>query len=215
MLLFRGTSWVFAAVVLCALLHAYPAEATITWYIGDEAGFNAAIVGVPPCFIDFEDLNDGDPITDQYPCVNFSSPYGISASAHGYGPPAIDTLCAAVGYDPVSAPYANWTFTFPEPVWGTSLWIGDINFFPGQTELSVFDADSNLLGSGLVGRQGNWSYVGLLSDAMDIWRIEFQAMPNGVDPADAQAFDSVTVVPDPATLSLLLLGSVVALKRRR
>ncbi|HUW81405.1 MAG TPA: PEP-CTERM sorting domain-containing protein [Phycisphaerae bacterium] len=215
MFVFRGTSWVFAAVVLCALLHAYPAEATITWYIGDKPGFDAAVVGLPQCFIDFEDpgLNVGDPITDQYPCVEFSSPYGIAASDHGYGPPAIDTLCAAVGYDPVSAPYAAWTFTFPEPVWGTSLWIGDINFFPGQTELSVFDAASNLLGSGIVTRQGDWSFVGLLSDTKDILRIDFQASSG--DPGDAQAFDNVTVVPEPATLCLLALGGLAAIRRKR
>jgi len=188
---------------------------TITWYIGDEPGFEGAIGGLPTHpLIDFEDLGEGDPITAQYcPPVEFSSPYGIVASDHGYGPPAIDTLCAAVGYDEVTAPYAEWTFTFPEPVWGTSLWISDINFAAGRTDISVFDADSNPLGSGAVTRQGDWSYVGLLSDAMDISRIEFQAFSN--DPGDAQAFDNVTVVPDPATLSLLLFGGVVALKRRR
>jgi len=208
---------ILTAIVLATLVHSYPAEATITWYIGDEPGFDGAVAGLPQCFIDFDDdgLSEGDPISDQYPCVEFSSPYGIVASEDGHGAGAIGTLCAKVEIDYTNGPYSAWTFTFPGPVWGTSLWIGDINFYGAENQISVFDADSNLLGSGLVGRQGNWSYVGLLSDAMDIWRIEFQAMPNGVDPADAQAFDSVTVVPDPATLSLLLLGSVVALKRRR
>jgi len=117
-----------------------------------------------------------------------------------------------VGYDPDYAPYATWTFSFPVPVWGTSLWISDLNFNAGRTDVSVFDADSNLLGSGVVTRQGDWSFVGLLSDVADIARIEFQASSN--DPGDAQAFDNVTVVPEPGTLLLLGLACL-ALRRRR
>ena len=81
-----------------------------------------------------------------------------------------------------------------------------------STDISVFDPDSNLLASFSELRQGDYSYIAMLSDSMNVGRIEFQAAGGG---PDAQAFDNVTIaLPEPAAALLLGVGGVFLLRRR-
>ncbi len=216
-------SLLLIAIAVGTLSHPYAAEAAIVNYSGDEAGFQTAIAGLPQQpVIDFEDLTEGEIITNQYlpKSVLFSTipGYPIVASPNGAGAPPHDgQLCANV--DPSPANYSEFTFTFPQPVLGTSLWVLDKNY-RYSVDVSIFDGDSNQIGffsiGGDLGYQVEY-FLGFLSDSANIARVDFAAVPQPghVDPRDQLGFDTVTVVPEPATLSLLLFGGLVALKRRR
>ncbi len=184
-----------ATVAFFVWLQTGDAEATITNYSGNESAFNTAIVGLPVTSIDFDDLSQGEVIDDQYaPALLVSAPPPLVAwaSVDAHGEPAIGDFCAEVTYGGSGSPYSQWTFTFPTPVRGLSLWIASINPDGGHTDISVFDSQGGLLAEFTEFRQDDWSYIALLSDAYDIARVDFSA--GAGEPADGQGFDSVTIV---------------------
>jgi len=215
-----GQLGVVAVVWVCVLVN--PAHAAITNYSGDELGFEAAIAGLSWSWVDFEDgrVALGDPIDNQYAAENilFSSPFGITANSNGAGTPALGTLCADVGRDD---DYSEWAFTLPDPVWGVSFVMLDVNNSGGYTDISVFDPDGNMVGSFTQSKTDTptdpfdaYDYIALVSDSRNIGRIEFRA--GALDAQDARGFDNVKIVPEPAALALLLFGgTVVSIRRRR
>ena len=219
-IMFRKPTLLLALVVLCTLLCQRYADATCTDYRGNEAGFNAAIAGLSKTLIDFDDgsVSEGHLITSQYASQNaiFSTltGEGIFAEREAYGPLAYSPpLCAKVSnLDPSTGEeiHSSFTIDFAEPVWGTSFYVLDINTSQ-HVDFQVFDDNSQELNSYDVPRQGDYSYLAVLSDSKNIGSVIVTCDLLG----DGIGFDDVTVVPEPATLSLLAVGGLALIRRKK
>ncbi|MCJ7544224.1 MAG: PEP-CTERM sorting domain-containing protein [Phycisphaerae bacterium] len=199
--------------VLYVLCFGWTARAAVTRYSQNETGFQEAIASLESTLVDFDSLAQGEVIADQFLSRNaaFSTRAGkvitaetIAAGPSAYSPP----LCAAVEYE--EGIQSTFTIAFPEPVWGVSLWVLDINFSEFVT-FSVLDSASSPLGSFNEYRHGDYSYLAVLSDSEDIGSIVVTTHSTG----DAIGFDDVTVVPEPTTVWLLAFGGLRLIRRRR
>ena len=212
--------WVVLAAV--CMFYSIRTEAAVTDYSGDETGFNSAIAGLGTLLIDFDDLTLGDVIYDQYnPPVRFltNDGFDITANHTGWGTPALSEypsgsssgLCAQLPHeDSGGPPIVFGDLQFSQPVLGVSLWVLDVR--PEGLNISVFDKDDILLSPTLwVGSGGLYTYVGLLCDAKEIGRVRVET----IWAYDGIAFDDVTVVPEPTTVSLLVLGGLGLLRKRK
>ena len=135
----------FALIATLGLFCAMRAEATVTNFSGNEAGFNSATSGLPVSVINFDDLNGGDIISNQYnPPVVFSTNqgYNIVAGTDGYGTmPLSGPYCAVLPHDP-----PDWVFgelSFNKPVWGIQLWVLDVTTLDAGLNVTAFDRTHN------------------------------------------------------------------------
>jgi len=210
---------VLAVVVLGILFCAHSAEATCTDYSGDPSGFSVATAGMGAGLIGFDDgsVGTGDLISTQYAASHnavFSTTTceGIYVKTSAYGPPAYSPpFCAEVYRDQAVADeiHSSFTIGFPVPVWGVSLYVLDVNTGK-HVDFQVFDDASGELASYDVHRQGDYTHLAVLSDSKNVGSIVVTCDLLG----DGIGFDDVTVVPEPATLSLLALGGLALIRRR-
>ena len=202
-------------IVVVGMLLAFNSFAqAVTNYSGNEEDFNDATAGLSKTLIDFDDLTLNDVISTQYESLNvrFSTYDGhdIIAKESAYGPSARSSpLCAEVWYDDVQQLLkSTFTIEFLQPVWGVSLYVGDIN---GYVDMEVLNMSGQSLLLEPVNKGGvDWTHVAVLSDLQNIGKVIITAGTTG----DGIGLDDVTVIPEPATLLLLSLGAVM-LRRKR
>lgn len=175
------------------------AEATITRYDGNETGWETDSSIYVNTLINFDDLSLGDIINTQYsPIVEFSrrESMNIIAKEDCHGTLARSSpYCAHIEFDPDS--YSNFILNFPQPVFGVSFYVGDLDF-PRIVNVSVYNSASELLISYDISRSGDWTHVALLSDSQDVSQI---VVVNS-DKTDGNGFDDLTVASAPPTLDI-------------
>ena len=194
---------VVVMVMVCILPPS--AIAAVDNYSGDQAGFQSAIAGLSQQTFNFDELSEGDAITDQYlPWVSFSTRPGanITAETDAYGSyPTSGVRCAKVplGVEPVAS-FFEMHFN-DQPAQGVGFWLLDLQ--PGDAVAEVFDTDGGLLRSIGVPASSN-DYVAILSDEANIERIKIRVTA-GIPWDDGIGLDDVTTaIPEPAALSLWL-----------
>lgn len=200
---------VFGALVLpvCILSTAHGA---VVNYTQDKPGFDAAISGLNQETFNFDELDIGDVIADQYlPWVAFATRDGVDITAEedAYGtPPESVPLCAEV---PLGvSPIATWfDVRFSDhPARGVGFYVLDVI----DSHVDVFDSDdAPLISFDVWGTTPESEYVAVLSDQVNIGRVRISAR-FGSPWNDGIGFDDVTVaVPEPS--SLILLGAGMAI----
>ena len=158
--------------------------------------------------IDFETLPDGSPsfsgalitpefnYTDQG--VTFSSPFPelFVAGAPGF---------FSLGSEGPNPPGRNWIIAdLVTPATAVGI------FFPGDTTLSIFDVNEDLIGSATFGFHGGGLFLGIVSDVPIARAIEDRG-----DNGDIMESFLFAPIAEPTSLLLLGAGSVGVLARRR
>lgn len=186
----------------------------------DFTSYDAAVGGVHDLFLDLETTADGDPIEDFFQNLNsdffFDIPGGIFSDDVTYTSP--DVPIGMVNIAQISEPTVV-TEIGPFPEWGGTLQAqyngGDFYRATGftciecdrNTEISLFSGN-NLIGTANPGFDVQFQFVGVVSST-PFNRITIDS--------DLFAIDNhySTLVPEPATFTLLTLGSLLMVRRRR
>jgi len=168
--------------------------------------------------IDFDNLADDTVISSQYPQATFSSSAGnvnFAIMHHvNHTPPSI--LCTGpVGgsQNCVEDTYIDFTL----PVTDLTFWAIQANVAGVTAQFNVFENDAFAAAIDLVSSGGdpNNEFVDL-SSFSNVTRLEIVNIL--IEPAEnGMGWDTFTFtpIPEPATLSLLALGGLLAIRRRR
>ena len=180
------------------------------------AAIGAMSVAVQAAIIDFEVYADGQNLNGvNLGGVTLTSPTNVvevyeDRFGVGYHSPtkAIASTSGCVSVNPIVG-------VFDAPQTFVRLWGGDVGGGDDTDswQLEAFDAavGGNSLGVANSGSWGGGPYRSLEISAPNIWR--FEARWTG--PVCGVGYDDLEFIPEPVTLSLLALGGLAVVRRRR
>jgi hypothetical protein len=199
-----------AATAAAALMLPSLAQASLTTHT-TEAAWQSAVSS--PTLIDFDGLADGTVLSNQYAGLSFSAFHSGNPLAAAYGGSYSGVNVLSLGTPPLTGGGGGVAIDFAAPQGGVAFWYLDSQF--AGNLVTVYGAASTVLGIYEMAypHPGEWLFVGFGSSTNDITRIDVS-----IDAADAVSLDNLlvaSVVPEPSSAAMLLLGGLFVLRGAR
>lgn len=177
-----------------------PAHAALNVYTTETAWLSA----VPaPTLINFDNLADGTPVSNQYAGVSFAPFNNGNPLAAAESNPL--SLFNVLSVDPLPTTAGGGvSITFDSPQQGMAFWYNDSQF--AGNNVTLYGTSNQILGGFelVFPHPTEWLFVGFKSPADDIARIDI-AMGDG-DRVTLDNLQFAAAVPEPGAAALLLAG---------